>query len=240
VAGPPLSIVFPAYNEARRLPPTLRKVEAWLGAKGLAAEVIVVDDGSRDGTGDLVRREFPRVKVIDYGGNRGKGFAVRTGLLASTGERVLMSDSDLSTPVEELESLGRAMDEQGLDIAMGSRALGQVMVAQRGVRSFAGKIYNRIVRLILPLPFQDTQCGFKLFRRERCRPVFEAMRVDRFSFDVEMLFLARRLGLKAAEVPVRWFNDEETKVSFLRDATRMFSDVLRIRWWALRGLYPKK
>ena len=238
---PSLSIVFPAYNEARRLPPTLRKVLAYLDDKKIDAELLVVDDGSTDGMADAVRREFgshANVRVLDYGGNRGKGHAVRHGFLAAKGERVLMSDADLSTPIEELAALTAALD-RGADIAIGSRALGQVMVAQRGVRSFAGKIYNRIIRTILPLPpFRDTQCGFKLFRRDRCLPVFTAMKVDRFSFDVESIFLATRSGLRVAEVPVHWFNDAESKVRFVRDSSRMFADVVRIRWWWSTGKYP--
>ena len=234
-----ISIVFPAYNEARRLPRTLERVYAFLDERKLEAEILVVDDGSRDDTAKIVAERFGArgAKVLSYGGNRGKGYAVRFGFLAATGERVLMSDSDLSTPIEELDALTKAMDERSVDIAIGSRALGQVVVAQRGVRSFSGKVYNRIMRAILRLPFEDTQCGFKLFKRERCRSVFEAMKIERFSFDVEILFLARRLGLTAAEVPVRWFNDAETKVRFFRDATRMFTDVVRIRWWSATGGY---
>lgn len=240
---PDLSIVIPAYNELRRLPPTLRKVYAWLEANGRPdTEVLVVDDGSNDGTADAVKAEFASRKgfaVLSYGGNRGKGFAVRHGLLQATGDRVLMTDADLSTPIEELGKLERAMSAHGADIAMGSRALGEVVVAQRGVRSFAGKVFNKIMRGVLFLPFHDTQCGFKLLRREACRPVFEAMRVERFSFDVEMIFLALRAGLAVEEVPVRWYNDAESKVRFLRDASRMFGDVLRIRWWSLSGAYPR-
>ncbi len=237
---PALSIVLPAYNEARRLPATLAKVFAWIEANGIDAEVLVVDDGSRDGTGDVVRAQFgdrPGFRVLSYGGNRGKGYAVKFGFLASTGARVLMSDADLSTPIEEHTRLAAAMDEDGLDIAMGSRALGQVVIAQRGVRSFAGKIFNTMMRAVLFLPFRDTQCGFKLFERERCRPVFEVMRIERFSFDVEILFLALRAGLTAAEVPVRWYNDAESKVSFVRDSTRMAIDVARIRWWSMTASY---
>ena len=235
---PALSIVFPAWNEAKRLPPTLRKVIAFADERKLDAEILVVDDGSTDGMGDVVAKEFgARIKVLAYGGNRGKGFAVRQGFLAATGTRVLMSDADLSTPIEEIDHLAKALDE-GFDIAMGSRALGTVVVAQRGVRSFAGKIYNRIIRTILPIgSFKDTQCGFKLFAREKCRPVFEAMKVDRFSFDVEIVFLALKAHLRIAEVPVRWFNDAETKVRFFRDSSRMFADVVRIRWWWSRGGY---
>lgn len=240
---PDLSIVIPAYNELRRLPPTLRKVYAWLDANGRRdVQVLVVDDGSNDGMADAVKSEFAArsgFAVLAYGGNRGKGFAVRHGFLQATGDRVLMTDADLSTPIEELEKLEQAMAERGADMTMGSRALGEVVVAQRGVRSLAGKVFNKIMRGVLFLPFHDTQCGFKLFRRDLCRPVFEAMRVERFSFDVEMIFLALRAGLRVEEVPVRWFNDAESKVRFLRDASRMFADVLRIRWWSLSGAYPR-
>ncbi len=239
---PALSIVLPAYNEARRLPATLKKVFAWIDQKGIDAEVLVVDDGSKDDTADLVKRMFgsrSTLQVLSYGGNRGKGYAVRHGFLAAKGARVLMSDSDLSTPIEEHDRLAEAMERERLDVAMGSRALGEVVVAQRGVRSFAGKIFNRLMRAVLFLPFRDTQCGFKLFERERCRPVFEAMKIDRFSFDVEMAWLALRSGLRVAEVPVRWYNDAESKVSFARDATRMALDVMRIRWWSMTGGYKR-
>lgn len=238
--APALSIVLPAYNEERRLPATLAKVFAWIDANGIDAEVLVVDDGSRDRTAEIVKRTFgdrPGFRVLSYGGNRGKGYAVKFGCLAARGARVLMSDADLSTPIEEHTRLAAAMDKQGLDIAMGSRALGEVVIAQRGVRSFAGKIFNKMMRAVLFLPFRDTQCGFKLFERERCQHVFEAMRIERFSFDVEILFLALRTGLTAAEVPVRWYNDAESKVSFVRDSTRMALDVARIRWWSLSGSY---
>lgn len=240
--APALSLVFPAYNEARRLPATLKKVFAWIDAKGVDAEVLVVDDGSKDGTADLVKKMFGErreLQVLSYGGNRGKGYAVRFGFLAAKGERVLMSDSDLSTPIEEYDRLSEALDRDRLDIAMGSRALGEVVVAQRGVRSFAGKVFNRMMRTVLFLPFRDTQCGFKLFRRERCLPVFGAMKIDRFSFDVEMVWLAMKAGLAVAEVPVRWYNDAESKVSFARDATRMAYDVFRIRWWSMTGGYGR-
>lgn len=241
VRPPALSIVIPAYNELRRLPATLRKIYEWLDANGLRdSEVLVVDDGSNDGTADAVKAEFGSragFAVLGYGGNRGKGFAVRHGFLAATGERVLMTDADLSTPIEELLALQREMDARGADVAIGSRALGTVVVAQRGVRSFAGKVFNKMMRGVLFLPFEDTQCGFKLFRRGRCRPVFDAMKVERFSFDVEMIFLALRAGLTVVEIPVRWFNDPETKVRFFRDASRMFADVCRIRWWSVTGAY---
>lgn len=239
---PKLSIVIPAFNERRRLPATLRKIYAWLEtAKRIdTTEVLVVDDGSTDGMAEAVKAEFASFRGFDvlcYGANRGKGFAVRHGFLAASGERVLMSDADLSTPIEELETLEGALASHGAQVAIGSRALGTVVVAQRGVRSFAGKVFNRLMRGILFLPFHDTQCGFKLFVRAPCVPVFEAMKVERFSFDVEILFLALRAGLEVVEVPVRWYNDPETKVRFVRDSSRMFADVCRIRFWSIAGSY---
>ena len=235
-----LSIVIPAYNEARRIGLTLEKIYAYLDDQEISAQVLVVDDGSTDGTGDVALKAAGEhaCEVLSYGGNRGKGFAVRYGLLRAQGERVLMTDADLSTPIEELARLDTALDK-GSDVAIGSRAVAgaNVVVSQAGLRKYAGKIFNLIVRVLTGLPFKDTQCGFKLFDTRRCRPVFEAMRLDGFSFDVEALFLAQRLGLRISELPVEWHNSPESKVDFVRDSLRMFRDMFKIRWWAVTGSY---
>lgn len=238
-----LSIVIPAYNEANRIGQTLEKIYAYLDAQGLTAEILVVDDGSSDQTASVAREVAGErsLEVLSYGGNRGKGFAVRYGLLRAQGERVLMTDADLSTPIRELAQLERALDS-GRDIAIGSRAVkgANVVVSQSGLRKYGGKVFNLMVRMILPMPFKDTQCGFKLFDARRCQGVFESMRLDGFSFDVEMLHLALRQGLRVAELPVEWHNSPETKVSFARDAARMLRDVIKIRWWDVSGSYRRE
>ena len=235
-----LSIVIPAYNEANRIGDTLAKIYAYLDETSRSAEVLVVDDGSSDDTKSVALEVGGErgLEVLQYGGNRGKGYAVRYGLLRAKGERVLMSDADLSTPIRELEPLSAALDE-GYHVAIGSRAIegANVVVSQSGLRKYGGKVFNLAVRMILPLPFKDTQCGFKLFDARACQDVFETMRMDGFSFDVELLYLAQRAGLKTAELPVEWHNSPETKVNFARDALRMLRDVAKIRWWDLTGGY---
>ena len=236
-----LSIVIPSYNEAKRLPPTLENIYDYIDQKGLEVEILVVDDGSTDQTGDIsfyVQRPPTVLKVLGYRGNRGKGYAVRHGLLRAQGDRVLMTDADLSTPITELDKLMHQLDTD-FDAAIGSRALkgSRVVISQPGLRKYGGKLFNLLVRCILPLPFKDTQCGFKLFDRKACLKVFEAMRLDGFSFDVEAMYLAVSNGLRVSEVAVDWYNSEETKVNFARDSVRMLRDVVKVRWWDLTGGY---
>jgi dolichyl-phosphate beta-glucosyltransferase len=237
-----LSIVIPAYNEELRLPVSLAQISAYIRALSREAEVIVVDDGSRDRTAAVTesfRSEMPSLRLISNGENRGKGYSVRHGMLEAQGRIVLFTDADLSAPIEEAGKLLAALENH--DIAIGSRALDRSLIfARQSVfREFAGIVFNTIVRVILRLPFVDTQCGFKAFRREPCHVVFEQQRIQRFGFDPELLYLARHHGLRVVEIPVRWAHSPATKVSMVRDSAQMFLDVFRIRWNALTGRYPR-
>ena len=239
---PELSIVIPAFNEESRLPGSLEKIAAYLREKRPNTEVIVVDDGSRDRTAAVAeswRDRIPTLRVVSNGVNRGKGFSVRHGSLEARGEIVLFTDADLSSPIEEAEKLLAALEAH--DVAIGSRAVDRslIEVHESPFREFAGIIFNRIVRVTLRLPFVDTQCGFKAFRRERCRIIFEQQTIERFGFDPELLYLARHHGLSTAEVPVRWAHSPATKVNMMRDSVQMFLDVFVIRWNALRRRYRK-
>ena len=239
---PELSIVIPAFNEESRLPGSLEKIAAYLREKRPNTEVIVVDDGSQDRTAAVAeswRDRIPTLRVVSNGVNRGKGFSVRHGSLEARGEIVLFTDADLSSPIEEAEKLLAALEAH--DVAIGSRAVDRslIEVHESPFREFAGIIFNRIVRVTLRLPFVDTQCGFKAFRRERCRIIFEQQTIERFGFDPELLYLARHHGLSTAEVPVRWAHSPATKVNMMRDSVQMFLDVFVIRWNALRRRYRK-
>lgn len=239
---PSLSIIIPAYNEQRRLAPTLAAVRAYLDSSPYRdVEIVVVDDGSRDGTAALVEaaaKEDARVRLLRNPGNRGKGYSVRHGMLEARGEWMLFSDADLSAPIEELGKLMEAVRDGRAAIAIGSRALDRSLVGvhQSRRRESAGNFFNRVMRLATGLPFKDTQCGFKLYRRDAARAVFARQQLDGFGFDAEHLFIAKVLGFEAVEVPVRWNNVEGTKVSLLGGA-RPFLDLLLIRWYQLRGLY---
>jgi glycosyltransferase involved in cell wall biosynthesis len=237
-----LSIVIPAFNEELRLPVTLAEISAYIRASKRETEVIVVDDGSTDRTADLAnsfRGEIQRLRVVANDRNRGKGYSVRHGMMEARGRNVLFTDADLSAPIAETDKLLAALADN--DVAIGSRALDRrlISVHQSVFREYAGIIFNFIVRVILRLPFVDTQCGFKAFRRERCRVIFQQQRIERFGFDPELLYLARHHGLSAAEIPVRWAHSPATKVSMLRDSVQMFLDVFIIRWNALVGRYPR-
>jgi len=244
-AEPELSIVIPAYNEEPRLPATLERVAAYLKTLGRAAEVLVVDDGSRDRTAAVAesfREKISALRVVPNGANRGKGYSVRHGVLEARGRIVLFTDADLSAPIEEAGKLIDALNTGNCDVAIGSRALDRslITVHESPFREFAGIVFNAIVRVILRLPFVDTQCGFKAFRREPCAILFEQQTIERFGFDPELLYLARHHGLRAVEIPVRWGHSPATKVSMLRDSLQMFLDVFRIRWNSLLGRYPRK
>jgi len=240
---PDLSIITPSYNEESRLPATLERIAAYLLTYGREAEVLVVDDGSKDGTAAVAesfRSKIPRLRVVSNGVNRGKGYSVRYGMQEARGRIALFTDADLSAPIEEAGKLLGALETN--DVAIGSRAMDRSLISvhESPFREFAGIIFNKIVRSVLWLPFVDTQCGFKAFRRERCGVIFEQQTIERFGFDPELLYLARHHGLRAVEIPVRWGHSPATKVSMLHDSIQMFIDVFTIRWNALRGRYPRK
>jgi dolichyl-phosphate beta-glucosyltransferase len=245
--SPELSIVVPAYNEEARLPRSLALLRDYLASRGVEgdqAEIIVVDDGSTDSTAQIVQewsRQLPSVRLVSNGQNRGKGTSVRHGMLEARGRVALFTDADLSAPIEEADKLFTAL-KAGNDVAIGSRALDRSLISthQSRLREFAGIIFNGFVRLFTGLPFHDTQCGFKAFLREPSRLVFEQQRVERFGFDPEILFLAKRHGLRTVEIPVRWAHDPATKVHVLRDSLLMFRDLFVIRWNWLLGRYPTR
>jgi dolichyl-phosphate beta-glucosyltransferase len=238
VSAPQLSVVIPAFNEAARLPSTLAAIKRFLDATSLSHEILVVDDGSSDDTGARAQAALPGgVRVLRNETNHGKGFSVRRGMLEAAGARRLMSDADLSTPIEELPRLMQKLDD-GFDVAIASRALpgAQVVVHQPYFRENVGRLFNLMAQALLLPGLHDTQCGFKLWSGEAAREGFARARVDGFSFDVEVLYLARRRGRKIAEVPVTWRNDAASRVTLLRGSTA-FLDLLRIRWHALAGRY---
>ncbi len=242
MSPPELSIVIPAFNEEMRLPVTLAQISAYIRVSKRETEVIVVDDGSSDRTSQVAnsfRGEIRRLRVVANDENRGKGYSVRRGMLEAQGRIVLFTDADLSAPIDEADKLIAALEDH--DVAIGSRALDRRLISLRQsvFRENAGIVFNLIVRAILRLPFVDTQCGFKAFRRGPCQIIFQQQRIERFGFDPELLYLARHHGLRSVEIPVRWAHSPATKVSMLRDSMRMFLDIFLIRWNALRGRYPR-
>jgi dolichyl-phosphate beta-glucosyltransferase len=237
-----LSIVVPSFNEELRLPASLERIARYVSAVGRPSEVIVVDDGSTDRTAEVAARYADRIanlRVVGNGRNRGKGYSVRHGMQEARGEYVLFTDADLSAPIEEADKLLGAL--HGHEVAIGSRAMDRslIQVHESPFREFAGIVFNRIVRIVLRLPFVDTQCGFKAFRREPCRILFEQQRIERFGFDPELLYLARHHRLRAIEIPVLWSHSPATKINMMRDSIQMFVDVFTIRWNALLGRYPR-
>ena len=239
-----LSIIIPAYNEAVRLGKTLHTVVDYMRQEYPEGEVIVVDDGSSDDTAGIARQSFEnsgtlRTSVISYKSNLGKGRAVRLGLLAARGEIALFSDADLSTPITEAPKLVDPIRKGECDVTFGSRALDRKLIGvhQPWRREQAGRVFNLVVRVATGLPFWDTQCGFKAFNMTKCRPLVEAATVDRFGFDVELLYLPFKAGLRLREVPVRWDHNEGSKISLMSDSVRMVSEVGLIRQQASRGVY---
>jgi glycosyltransferase involved in cell wall biosynthesis len=243
-----LSVVIPAYNEETRLPLSLEKIAAHLSeTPERPAEIVVVNDGSSDGTAAAARRLAPKlerpnltVRVLDNPGNRGKGYSVRNGMLEGRYDWLLFTDADLSAPIEELSELERAVSTNGYDIAIGSRALDRSLIGvhQPWFRETLGRIFNLAVRVSTGLPFADTQCGFKLFRREAAHKIFSRQLIERFGFDVEILYLAKKLGFRVIEVPVRWDHVEGTKVSTMAGADAFF-DGWRVRRNDWAGKYDE-
>jgi len=241
---PFISIVIPAYNESARIGKALGEVVRVVRERAWHAEVLVVNDGSTDRTAAIVQ-EFaqlhPEVRLLSNPENRGKGFSVRHGVLNAVGEIVMFTDADLSAPMEEAERLFDAL-HQGADIAIGSRWLQRKRQTHKQplYRQFFGRCFNAITRLIMGLPFADTQCGFKAFRRPVAQTIFQLQRIERWGFDPELLFIALKRGFKVQEVPVTWGHDERSRLSYLKDGVKMLEEIAYIRWEAFAGAYDRK
>jgi dolichyl-phosphate beta-glucosyltransferase len=237
---PVLSIVVPAFNEAARIGDSIQKIAAFMRRSPIACELIVVDDGSADNTADVLKRTYIKdMRVVRNDVNHGKGYAVRQGVLAASGKYVLFTDADLSAPIEEADKLLEVAVNEAVDIVIGSRGVDRRYIEkhQSRLRELGGIVFNLMVRLLLGLRLHDTQCGFKLFDRQKSRPIFEMQQTDGFGFDPELLFLASRRGLKIRETPVRWSHAEGSKIRLFRDSFRMFFEIVRIRWNAMIGRY---
>ncbi len=241
---PYYSIVIPAYNEANRIPATLRSVIECVRRHGWSAEIVVVDDGSTDATAEVVRAiaaGAPEVRLLQNPGNRGKGYSVRSGILQALGEVVLFTDADLSAPMDEAEALFAAI-AGGADIAIGSRWLASSRQTHRQpfYRQFFGRCFNQVTRMVMGLKFADTQCGFKAFTRAAAQTVFQLQTIERWGFDPEILFIALKRGYRIQEVPVSWAHDERTRMSYLKDGIKMLEEIAIVRWNALLGRYGKQ
>jgi glycosyltransferase involved in cell wall biosynthesis len=237
---PLVSIVVPAFNEAGRIGDSIKKIDDFMRRSPFSSELIVVDDGSADNTAEVVNQSKANgLRLVCNDRNHGKGYSVRQGVLAASGKYVLFTDADLSAPIEELNKLLDVAVKEGADVVVGSRAVDRKYIEkhQSPLREFSGIAFNLMVRVLLGLRLSDTQCGFKLFHREKSRPVFEHQTTSGFGFDPELLFLAKRNGLTIRETPVRWSHAEGSKVRLLRDGVRMLIDLLRIRWNAIIGRY---
>jgi len=243
MSHPALSIVIPAYNECARIEGALERVMRCIEDRGWDAEVIVIDDGSNDSTVDVVQHWmalYERLHLVKNDGNRGKGYSVRNGLLQAAGDIVMFTDADLSAPIEEAERLFAALDA-GADVAIGSRWLDKQKqtVHQPLYRRFFGRCFNKVTRLVIGLPFQDTQCGFKAFKREAAQTIFRLQTIERWGFDPEILFIARKLKYRIVEVPVTWGHDERSRMSYLKDGMKMLEEMAQIRTNSIRGRYDE-
>jgi len=241
MAHPRLSIVIPAYNECARIEETLTRVMGCVQERGWDAEVLVVDDGSKDETAAIVERwmeDHPRLHLVKNPGNRGKGYSVRNGLLQAAGDVVMFTDADLSAPMEEAERLLAALDE-GADVAIGSRWIDRTRqtIHQPMYRQVFGRCFNWITRTVMGLPFKDTQCGFKAFKREAAQVIFRLQTIERWGFDPEILFIAQKLKYVIREVPVTWGHDERSRMSYLRDGMKMLEEMAMIRGNSVAGRY---
>lgn len=243
MAGPQVSIVIPAYNESARIEATLARVMESVERQGWDAEVLVVDDGSKDATAEIIQQwmaRYPRLHLIQNQGNRGKGYSVRNGLLQATGEIVMFTDADLSAPMEEAERLFAAI-HAGADVAIGSRWLDKQRQTthQPLYRRFFGRCFNAVTRIMMGLPFKDTQCGFKAFKWPAAQIIFRLQRIERWGFDPEILFIAQKLGYDVREVPVTWGHDERSRMSYLKDGMKMLEEMAIIRANSLAGRYDQ-
>ena len=243
MASPQLSIVIPAYNEGARIERTLDRVMSCVEQQGWDAEVLVVDDGSVDETAAIIARwmeTHPRLHLVKNEGNRGKGYSVRNGLLQAAGEVVMFTDADLSAPMEEAERLLAAIAD-GADVAIGSRWMDKTRqtIHQPLYRRFFGRCFNWVTRTVMGLPFKDTQCGFKAFRRPAAQVIFRLQRIERWGFDPEILFIARKLGYQIREVPVTWGHDERSRMSYLKDGMKMLEEMAVIRANSIAGRYDE-
>jgi dolichyl-phosphate beta-glucosyltransferase len=240
---PFISIVIPAYNESARIGKALTEVLRCVHERNWHAEILVVNDGSTDSTAAVVdqfAQLHPQVRLLNNPQNRGKGFSVRHGVLHAVGEIVMFTDADLSAPMEEAERLFQALEE-GADIAIGSRWLerNRQTLKQPLYRQLFGRCFNAITRLVMGLPFADTQCGFKAFRRPVAQTIFQLQRIERWGFDPELLFIALKRGYKVKEVPVTWGHDERSRLSYLKDGLKMLEEIAYIRWEAFAGAYDR-
>jgi dolichyl-phosphate beta-glucosyltransferase len=236
---PSLSLIVPAYNEEQRLPSTLEKMRDFLCRQSFSFEVLVVDDGSADGTVAVVERamkDFPQLRLLKEP-HRGKGHAVRQGMLAARGNCVMFCDADLSMPIEEVVKFPEALRGRH-GVAIGSREVaGSRRIGEPAHRHLMGRVFNLIVRLLAVPGLQDTQCGFKAFTREATQQIFKRQTIDGFGFDVEVLYIARKLGIGITEVPISWYHSHSSRVDPIRDTVRMFNDVLAVRAMDRRGVY---
>jgi glycosyltransferase involved in cell wall biosynthesis len=237
------SFIVPAYNESERLSESIPKVLDYIRDRGLAAEIIVVNDGSTDATAEVVRKfaaKNPSIVLLDNPGNRGKGYSVRNGMLHARGAIALFTDADLSSPITEADKLFGAITK-GADVAIGSRWLQRELQTERQslMRQLYGRLFNLGLRVVLGLRYKDTQCGFKAFNCHAIETVFTRQHIERWGFDPELLYLADKFKLKTAEVAVEWAHDHRSKIHPVRDGVRMALEVLKIRWNAILGRYRK-
>lgn len=239
------SIIIPAYNESERIVASLDKILAYIAEQNWTAEVVVVNDGSKDNTADIIRgymRQHQNVRLLENPGNKGKGYSVRHGMLEARGDILLLSDADLSSPIYEAPKLFDAIENGGADIAIGSRWLQKETqtVRQPFYRQVSGRVFNLMLRVVLGLKQKDTQCGFKAFTRKAAMSIFPPQKIERWGFDPEILFLANKFGLKTVEVPVEWANDDRSKINPLTDGFRMFTEMMRVRWYSISGAYSQR
>jgi dolichyl-phosphate beta-glucosyltransferase len=232
-----LSVIIPAYNEEHRIKETLNKIINHLNKKKYNYEIIIVDDGSKDKTISIIQNiKNKKIRILKNEINKGKGYSIKRGVLNATRDLILFSDADLSTPIEELDHFIKYLD---YDIIIGSRALKEsnIIIHQPFYREYSGKIFNLFVKLFTVRGIKDTQCGFKLFKKDIAYNIFKKQTIDRFGFDVEILYIANKYNYKIKELPVHWLNDTKSKVSLFKDSIRMFLDLIKIRINDIKGLY---